>query len=115
MVRMSPLSPMTTPVPSRSLPSVAELRALGTAWVETLTMASNSRSASRPSALSSAALADRWAARLGIARQGGGENGRHERDESESSQTGLRFRTVAGTGLMAFLRFARTSAPVPVL
>src|SRR4030095_5270739 len=47
---MSPLSPMTTPEPSRSRPSIAALRASGTAWTETLTMAAKSLEGSAPAA-----------------------------------------------------------------
>ena len=39
MVRIRPPSPITTPLPSRSWPSVAALRAFGTARACTLTMA----------------------------------------------------------------------------
>ena len=46
MVRIRPSSPMTMPVPSRSWPSVAALRASGTARTSTLTIALKSFSAS---------------------------------------------------------------------
>src|SRR4051794_13538626 len=46
MVRISPCSPITTPVPSRSSPRLALLRAPGVACAWTLTMAAKNLSAS---------------------------------------------------------------------
>src|SRR5258706_186402 len=52
---MRPRSPITTPEPSRSRPSVAALRASGIACTESLTMAAKSFSASTPSTTLAAA------------------------------------------------------------